>query len=226
MSASNALGREAAAKLGNYGASAASGEGEAPIDVAASAEAGADARSGSASGSAETEGAGRGLVVSEQPRGGEGREGAGRKRRLRLKDLAEGPRKQLIGKREASRALAFAFPRGVTPDTLFAVVNLGGRQYKVCEGDIIVAERLNSAPIATCLTLPVALLGSRSRTVIGRPTVPGVHVLATVEEHARGSKVIVFKKKRRKRYQRTQGHRRDVTRLRVTAIAGEGIATF
>ena len=102
---------------------------------------------------------------------------------------------------------------------LFAVVNLGATQYKVTAGDVICAERLPSAVVGSVLRLSdVALVGSRERTLVGRPLVPGAAVRVAVEEQARDRKVIVFKKRRRKRYQKTQGHRRHVTRLRVLDV--------
>lgn len=140
---------------------------------------------------------------------------------MRTSDLSDAQRQQLEARRAALKAFALAFPPGVSDSTLFAVVSLGGRQYKVTEGDVINAEKLPGRAVGESLSLPVVLLGSRTKTVLGRPTVPNAHVLLNVEEHARDVKIVVFKKKRRKRYQRTQGHRRDVTRLRITAISAD-----
>jgi len=111
----------------------------------------------------------------------------------------------------------------VAPDRrLFAVIALGGTQYKVTQGDIINAERIPSAVVGTTITIDgVLAVGNQSRSVIGRPTVPTFHVVAAVEEHADDAKVTVFKMRRRKRYMRTKGHRRMVTRLRVVDIAGD-----
>ena len=110
------------------------------------------------------------------------------------------------------------YPEHVTNTTLFAIVNIGGKQYKVTKGDVIHAERLPDTPITTQLHVSPALVGTTSRTIIGRPTVQGATVVLTVESHEQDPKIIVFKKKRRKRYQRTAGHRREVTRIRVTDI--------
>ena len=86
-------------------------------------------------------------------------------------------------------------------------------------GDVITAEKLPGAAVGSMLTLTsVALVGSRAATVLGRPTVPGAAVRVAVEEQTRDKKIIVFKKHRRKRYQKTRGHRRDVTRLRVLDV--------
>lgn len=112
-------------------------------------------------------------------------------------------------------AAALAAP----PPTLFAVISLGGTQYKVSPGDIINAEYLPGAVVGTTLAAPaVHMVGSMSRTVLGRPTIADAGVRLVVEEQTSDAKVIVFKKRRRKRYQRTHGHRRRVTRLRVAGI--------
>lgn len=64
------------------------------------------------------------------------------------------------------------------------------------------------------------MLGSATQTIIGRPILPDAAVHAVVEEHALDAKVIIFKKKRRKNYRRTRGHRQELTRLRITDIQG------
>ncbi|KAJ6769845.1 hypothetical protein OIU79_020658, partial [Salix purpurea] len=64
------------------------------------------------------------------------------------------------------------------------------------------------------------MLGSSTQTIIGRPMVPDATVHAVVEEHALDAKVIIFKKKRRKNYRRTKGHRQELTKLRIADIQG------
>lgn len=128
-------------------------------------------------------------------------------------------RKQLFRSHQRTlTAYKAMYPPYVTTTTQFAVVTVGGKQYKVTKGDIINAERLVDTPIMTQLHVSPVLVGSTSRTLIGRPTVQGATVALTVESHEQDPKIIIFKKKRRKRYQRTAGHRREVTRLRVTDI--------
>jgi large subunit ribosomal protein L21 len=105
-----------------------------------------------------------------------------------------------------------------SPPALFAVVSLGGKQYKVCAGDVIHAEKLRHTPVATELRVSPHVVGSPTTTLLGRPTVQGATVVLRVESHELDRKLIVFKKKRRKRYQRTQGHRREVSRVRVAEI--------
>lgn len=104
------------------------------------------------------------------------------------------------------------------PKRLFAVVNVKGKQYKISENDIINAEYMPEVDIAQELVVVPNVVGGISQTVVGRPTIPGASVKLAVEEHAQDTKVVVYKKRRRKRYQKTQGHRRMVTRLRVMGI--------
>ncbi|CAI5519774.1 unnamed protein product, partial [Closterium sp. Naga37s-1] len=98
---------------------------------------------------------------------------------------------------------------------------VGSHQFKVTPGDAIYVEKLNFAHVNDVVHLEkVLLIGSPSESLIGRPTLPGAFVSALVEEHALDAKVIVFKKKRRKNYRRTNGHRQELTRLRILEIAG------
>ncbi|KAK9131786.1 hypothetical protein Scep_011314 [Stephania cephalantha] len=106
-------------------------------------------------------------------------------------------------------------------EPVFAVIQIGSHQFKVSNGDVIYAERLKFCEVNDKLLLSkVLMLGSRSQTIIGRPTLPEAAVFAVVEEHALDAKVIIFKKKRRKNYRRTKGHRQELTRLRITDIQG------
>ncbi|KAJ8761658.1 hypothetical protein K2173_004434 [Erythroxylum novogranatense] len=106
-------------------------------------------------------------------------------------------------------------------EPVFAVVQIGSHQFKVSNGDCIFTERLKFCDINDKLILnKVLLLGSATKTIVGRPTVPDAVVHAVVEEHALDAKVIIFKKKRRKNYRRTKGHRQELTQLRITDIQG------
>jgi ribosomal protein L21 len=115
-------------------------------------------------------------------------------------------------------------------ERLFAVVSVGGTQYKLTPGDILTAEHIPGAEVGSVLEIEdVLAVGSQQTTVLGRPVVPGVTVRVAVEEQCQDAKVIVFKKRRRKRYQKTQGHRRLVTRLRVLRVdiqGGKGLQIF
>ncbi|KAG2625840.1 50S ribosomal protein L21, mitochondrial-like [Panicum virgatum] len=106
-------------------------------------------------------------------------------------------------------------------EPVFAVVQIGSHQFKVSNGDSIFTERLKFCDVNDKLILNrVLMLGSQTQTVIGRPILPEASVHAVVEEHALDAKVIIFKKKRRKNYRRTKGHRQELTKLRITNIEG------
>ncbi|KAM0938546.1 putative ribosomal protein L21 [Dioscorea sansibarensis] len=106
-------------------------------------------------------------------------------------------------------------------EPVFAVVQIGSHQFKVSNGDSIFTERLKFCDVNDKLILNrVLLLGSNTQTIVGRPILPDAAVHAVVEEHALDAKVIIFKKKRRKNYRRTKGHRQELTKLRITDIQG------
>ena len=107
---------------------------------------------------------------------------------------------------------------------MFAVVRTGGKQYKVAENDIITVERLTAKSGARVTLDDVLMLGAGADITLGAPMIAGATVTAEVLDQVRGDKIIVFKKKRRKGYRRTRGHRQDLTVLRITAIAAPGAA--
>eukprot|EP00003_Mantamonas_plastica_P013399 TRINITY_DN2339_c0_g1_i7.p1 TRINITY_DN2339_c0_g1~~TRINITY_DN2339_c0_g1_i7.p1 ORF type:complete len:261 (-),score=85.75 TRINITY_DN2339_c0_g1_i7:51-833(-) len=140
---------------------------------------------------------------------------------------------------------------------VFAVIEVGSKQYKVAANDVIVTEKIEGdinttvdlepvllvgspewtligqpivpgasvqatieGDINTTVDLePVLLVGSPEWTLIGQPIVPGASVQATIEEQTKTKKVTVFKKKRRKGYRRTRGHRQQVTIMRINDIS-------
>lgn len=99
---------------------------------------------------------------------------------------------------------------------MFAVIKTGGKQYKVAKNDVITVEKLPAEAGATITLDEVLMVGDK----IGTPVVSGAAVTAEVVEQTRGDKIIVFKKKRRQTYRRKNGHRQDLTVLRITDIAG------
>mmetsp|Transcript_28552 Transcript_28552/g.37374 ORF Transcript_28552/g.37374 Transcript_28552/m.37374 type:complete len:163 (+) Transcript_28552:66-554(+) len=110
-------------------------------------------------------------------------------------------------------------PEGVSREDRFAVVKLGGTQYKVTKDDVVVAEKIKDAEIGTYIENDkVLLVGSVDETVVGKPFVPDAKVKFFVEEQTQDKKVIVFKMRRRKNSKRKNGHRRQVTLLRVADI--------
>jgi large subunit ribosomal protein L21 len=102
---------------------------------------------------------------------------------------------------------------------MYAVIKTGGKQYKVAKDDVIEVEKLDAAAGKQVELKDVLMLGEGGKVEIGRPLVAGASVKAEVVKQARGEKVIVFKKRRRKNYRRKKGHRQDLTVLKITAIA-------
>ncbi len=101
---------------------------------------------------------------------------------------------------------------------MYAVIKTGGRQYKVEPGQIIRVGKLQ-AQVGENVTLSEVLLVKDGDSLkAGTPLLAGATVEATVLTHDRDKKIIVFKKKRRQGYQKTQGHRQDYTEIKVTAI--------
>ena len=97
-----------------------------------------------------------------------------------------------------------------------AVVRTGGKQFLIEEGQTIRVPSV-SAEAGESIELD-ALVTAGDETRVGAPAVEGIKVSATVIDHGRGQKIIVFKKKRRKHYKRKQGHRQDYTTLRIDSI--------
>ncbi len=101
----------------------------------------------------------------------------------------------------------------------FAVVRTGGKQYRVAKDDVIEVERLDGEPGSALALDQVLMVGGDGAAQIGTPLVGGASVTAEVVAQTRGDKIVVFKKKRRKKYQRTKGHRQELTVLKITEIA-------
>lgn len=101
---------------------------------------------------------------------------------------------------------------------MFAVIRTGGKQYKVAKDEVISVEKLTGDPGSTIELREVLMLGEGGETTTGSPLVAGAAVTATVVEHKRGEKIIVFKKRRRHNYRRKNGHRQSLTVLRIDAI--------
>jgi large subunit ribosomal protein L21 len=106
------------------------------------------------------------------------------------------------------------------PDSkLFAVIKFKGLQHKVTKDDKIMMEKISELEVGDTFFFDnVLLVASDEYTSVGRPFVKTAKVLATVEEHSLTDKVIVFKKKRRKGYQKNQGHRQQITVVRIMKI--------
>ncbi len=102
---------------------------------------------------------------------------------------------------------------------MYALVKTGGKQYRVAKDDTILVERIAADEGAQVILDNVVMLGDGDEVTIGTPTVAGAAVSATVIRQTRGPKIIIFRRKRRKNHRRTQGHRQDLTLLRITDIA-------
>jgi large subunit ribosomal protein L21 len=101
---------------------------------------------------------------------------------------------------------------------MFAVIQTGGKQYKVAQNDVITVERL-AGDAGAKIELGAVLAVSDGATLqVGSPLVPGAKVLAEVVEQTRGPKVIIFKKRRRQNSRRKNGHRQDLTVLKITSV--------
>lgn len=104
---------------------------------------------------------------------------------------------------------------------MYAVIKTGGKQYRVANGDVITVEKLEGEAGTQLAIEPVLMLNDGKATTVGTPVVDGASVTAEVVEQTRGDKIVVFKKKRRQGYQRTYGHRQDLTVLRVLDVTGK-----
>ena len=101
---------------------------------------------------------------------------------------------------------------------MFAVVNIGGQQFKVSENNAYYVPKLSAEPDTEVTFENILLLGDDKKVKIGNPGVKDARVTAKVLEHLKDEKIIVFKKKRRKSYRRFKGHRQQLTKIEVTKI--------
>jgi large subunit ribosomal protein L21 len=104
---------------------------------------------------------------------------------------------------------------------MYAIVKIGGHQYRAEAGGFIDVERLPQEVGSEVVLKDVLLIGDGENTVIGTPLVKGASIKATVEEQFRDKKVIVFKWHVSTVYRRKRGHRQYQTRLRITDIAAQ-----
>jgi large subunit ribosomal protein L21 len=99
----------------------------------------------------------------------------------------------------------------------YAIIQAGGKQFRVTEGQVVRVPSI-AAKVGAAVEFNVLVEGDGDRVEVGSPTVDGSRASATVVEHGRGPKIIVFKKKRRKQYKKTHGHRQDFTAVRIESI--------
>ena len=107
---------------------------------------------------------------------------------------------------------------------MYAVIRTGGKQYRVAKDDKIIVEKL-AGELGSMVELSDVLLigGDKEKLIVGSPNIDKAAVFAEVIEQSRSSKVIVFKKNRRKNYRRTRGHRQEQTVLKIVDVSRSGV---
>ncbi|MDI9342600.1 MAG: 50S ribosomal protein L21 [Sediminibacterium sp.] len=105
---------------------------------------------------------------------------------------------------------------------MYAIVEIAGQQFKVERGNKVYVHRLEANEGAKVEFDKVLLIDNDGKVQVGNPTVDGAKVAATVIEHLKGDKVIVFKKKRRKTYQKWNNHRQSYTQILIQGVLGKG----
>ena len=98
-----------------------------------------------------------------------------------------------------------------------AIIRTGGKQFTVEPGSTVRVPSLKDE-VGTSVDLEVLAVGEGKETKVGSPLVEGANVTATIVDHGRAPKIVVFKKKRRKHYKRTKGHRQGYTTLKIDSI--------
>ncbi|MNC14941.1 50S ribosomal protein L21 [compost metagenome] len=101
---------------------------------------------------------------------------------------------------------------------MYAVIETGGKQYKVQQGDVLYIEKVDAAEGDVVKFDRVLLLSKEDGLVVGSPLVAGASVSAKVEKHGKDKKIIVFKYKAKKNYRKKQGHRQPYTKITIESI--------
>ncbi len=101
---------------------------------------------------------------------------------------------------------------------MYAVIETGGKQYKVSEGDVVFIEKMDAAEGETVTFDKVLVVADGENVNVGAPTVAGATVTAKVEKQGKAKKIYVFKMKRKKNYRRKKGHRQPFTKVTIEKI--------
>ena len=101
---------------------------------------------------------------------------------------------------------------------MYAVVASGGKQYKVQTGEVVALEKLEGEKGTAVNLDKVLLIGDQGKITVGSPIISGAVVHGEILRTEKGKKIIIFKKKKRKAYRRTNGHRQFYTQVRITGI--------
>ena len=102
----------------------------------------------------------------------------------------------------------------------YAIIEAGGKQFRVTEGAVVRVPSIK-AEVGSSVEFDTLLMGDEEQVEVGGSALEGRRVKATVVGHGRGPKIIVFKKKRRKQYKKTHGHRQNFTALRIDSVGSE-----
>ncbi|PIR37365.1 MAG: 50S ribosomal protein L21 [Alphaproteobacteria bacterium CG11_big_fil_rev_8_21_14_0_20_39_49] len=105
---------------------------------------------------------------------------------------------------------------------MYAVIKSGGKQYKVAENEVIKIEKIDGEVGKSVKFDQVIAIGSDKGVEVGEPVIQGAVVSAEVLEQKKDDKIIIFKKKRRQNYRRKNGHRQQVTVVRIMDVSGKG----
>lgn len=103
---------------------------------------------------------------------------------------------------------------------MYAVIETGGKQYKVQEGDIISVEKIDSEEGDKIDFSKVLLVSKEDGLIVGKPYIEGAKVEGSVLEQGKGKKIVVFKYKAKKNYKKKQGHRQPFTKVKIEKIVG------
>ena len=101
---------------------------------------------------------------------------------------------------------------------MYAIIQTGGKQYRVSEGDVVSIEKLTAAEGEEVVFEQVLTVVSDSDIKIGKPVVEGAKVTAKVVEHGKGKKILIFKYKAKSNYRKRQGHRQPYTKVEISKI--------
>ena len=102
--------------------------------------------------------------------------------------------------------------------SMYAVVKTGGKQYKVSVGEKLKVEQI-PAELDSQIELEVLMIADGENIKVGSPVLAGAKVVAKIIAHGRGEKIRIFKMRRRKHYQKRQGHRQNFTQIEIVSIA-------
>ena len=102
---------------------------------------------------------------------------------------------------------------------MFAIFEIGGKQYKVSEGDVVFLEKMNAQEGETVKFDKVLAISDNDGFVAGEPCVAGAYVEATVAKNGKNKKIVVFRYKAKKNEKKKQGHRQPYTKVQITKIA-------